>query len=52
MVVRYARKSSLNRLCRKICRYNKQNIGGTLGLLVSQFVYDLNPKLYLIGYVI
>ena len=52
MVVRYARKSSFNRLCRKICRYNKQNIGGTLGLLVSQFVYDLNPKLYLIGYVI
>lgn len=27
-----------------------QVIGGTLGLLVSQFVYDLNPKLYLIGY--
>lgn len=29
-----------------------QVIGGTLGLLVSQFIYDLNPKLYLIGYVI
>lgn len=29
-----------------------QVIGGTLGLLVSQFVYDLNPKLYLMGYVI
>lgn len=29
-----------------------QVIGGTLGLLVSQFVYDLNPKLYLIGYAI
>lgn len=27
-------------------------IGGTLGLLVSQFIYDLNPKLYLIGYLI
>lgn len=27
-------------------------IGGTLVLLVSQFVYHLNPKLDLIGYVI
>lgn len=25
-------------------------IGGTLGLIVSQFMYDLNPKIYLIGY--
>ena len=29
-----------------------QVIGGTLGLLVSQFIYDLSPKMYLIGYVI
>ena len=29
-----------------------QVIGGTLGLLASQFVYDLNPKIYLIGYII
>lgn len=29
-----------------------QVIGGTLGLLVSQFIYDLNPKIYLIGYAI
>ena len=29
-----------------------QVIGGTLGLLVSQFIYDLNPKLYLLGYLI
>ena len=29
-----------------------QVIGGTLGLLVSQFIYDLNPKIYLIGYLI
>ena len=27
-----------------------QVIGGTLGLLVSQFIYELNPKLYLLGY--
>lgn len=29
-----------------------QVIGGTLGLLVSQFIYDMNPKLYIIGYII
>lgn len=29
-----------------------QVIGGTLGLLVSQFIYDLSPKMYLIGYAI
>lgn len=29
-----------------------QVIGGTLGLLVSQFIYDISPKLYLIGYII
>jgi len=29
-----------------------QVIGGTLGLLSSQFIYDLNPKLYLLGYLI
>ena len=29
-----------------------QVIGGTLGLLASQFIYDLNPKLYLLGYLI
>lgn len=29
-----------------------QVIGGTFGLLVSQFVYDLNSKIYLIGYII
>ena len=27
-------------------------IGGTLGLLASQFIYDFNPKLYLLGYVV
>ena len=25
-------------------------IGGTLGLLTSQFIYDLNPEMYLIGF--
>ena len=29
-----------------------QVIDGTLGLLSSQFIYDLNPKLYLLGYLI
>lgn len=29
-----------------------QVIGGTLGLLVSQFIYDLSPKIYLIGYLV
>jgi len=29
-----------------------QVIGGTLGLLVSQFIYDISPKIYLLGYVI
>jgi len=29
-----------------------QVIGGTLGLLTSQFIYDLNPKIYLIGYLV
>lgn len=29
-----------------------QVIGGTLGLLVSQFIYDISPKIYLIGYAI
>lgn len=29
-----------------------QVIGGTLGLLVSQFIYDISPKMYLLGYVI
>ena len=29
-----------------------QVIGGTLGLLVSQFVYDLSPKIYIVGYAI
>ena len=29
-----------------------QVIGGTLGLLASQFIYDLNPKLYLLGFLI
>ena len=29
-----------------------QVIGGTLGLLVSQFIYDINPKIYLLGYVV
>lgn len=28
-----------------------QVIGGTLGLLVSQLIYDINPKLYLVGYI-
>lgn len=27
-------------------------VGGTLGLLISQFVYDINPTLYLIGFLI
>lgn len=27
-------------------------IGGTLGLLTSQFIYDVNPKIYLIGFII
>lgn len=29
-----------------------QVIGGTLGLLASQFIYDINPTLYLFGYLI
>lgn len=29
-----------------------QVIGGTLGLLASQFIYDINPKIYIIGYAI
>ena len=29
-----------------------QVIGGTLGLLASQFIYDISPKLYLLGYVV
>lgn len=29
-----------------------QVIGGTLGLLVSQFIYDINPKIYLLGYIV
>lgn len=29
-----------------------QVIGGALGLIISQFIYDLSPKLYLIGYFI
>lgn len=29
-----------------------QVIGGTLGLLASQFVYDISPKFYLFGYLI
>lgn len=27
-------------------------IGGTLGLLISQFIYDISSKLYLLGYLI
>ena len=29
-----------------------QVIGGTLGLIVSQFIYDINPKIYLVGFVV
>ena len=29
-----------------------QVIGGTLGLLASQFIYDISPKLYLLGYIV
>ena len=29
-----------------------QVIGGALGLLASQFIYDISPKLYLIGYIV
>ena len=29
-----------------------QVIGGTFGLLASQFVYDISPKLYLLGYIV
>ena len=29
-----------------------QVIGGTIGLIVSQFIYDISPKLYLSGYII
>lgn len=29
-----------------------QVIGGTLGLLVSQFIYDIDPKIYLLGYIV
>lgn len=29
-----------------------QVIGGTLGLLVSQFLYDINPNIYLLGFVV
>lgn len=29
-----------------------QVIGGTLGLIVSQFIYDISPKIYLLGYLI
>ena len=29
-----------------------QVIGGTLGLLVSQFIYDISPKIYLVGYLV
>ncbi len=29
-----------------------QVIGGTLGLLTSQFIYDLSPKMYILGYII
>ena len=29
-----------------------QVIGGTLGLLVSQFIYDISPKIYIIVYIV
>lgn len=29
-----------------------QVIGGTLGLIVSQYIYDFNPKLYIAGYIV
>lgn len=29
-----------------------QVIGGTLGLLASQFIYDISSKLYIIGYIV
>lgn len=29
-----------------------QVIGGTLGLIISQFIYDINSKLYLLGFII
>ncbi len=29
-----------------------QVIGGTVGLLVSQFIFDISPKLYIMGYLI
>ena len=29
-----------------------QVIGGTLGLLISQFIYDTNPELYIIGFMV
>ena len=29
-----------------------QVIGGTLGLLASQFIYDISPKMYLVGYLV
>lgn len=27
-------------------------IGGTFGLIISQFIYDINPGLYILGYII
>ena len=27
-----------------------QVIGGTLGLLASQFIYDISPRIYIMGY--
>lgn len=29
-----------------------QVIGGTLGLIISQYIYDINPKIYLICYLV
>lgn len=27
-----------------------QVIGGTLGLLASQFIYDISPRIYIMGF--
>jgi len=49
------KKSTQNKEYEPYCFIEEERsavIGGTLGLLVSQFIYDLNPKIYLIGYII
>lgn len=56
--IKYSTRTKMNTQNKEFESYcfieeeRSQVIGGTLGLLVSQFIYDIDVKIYFIGYIV